>query len=96
MTLVPLNEKVIIKQSEAEEKIGKVLFAPENAKEKPKKGKVVAVGQGYLLQNGAVVPLPVQVGDIVFFASYGSSELEVDGEKYLIMPCNDILSILKD
>jgi len=97
MKLEPMYDKIVVKQDKANEKIGNTrIIAPESAKEKPRKGEVIAVGPGLLLQDGTLAEMPLSVGDKVFFTSYGGSEIEVDGEKLLFMSANDVLSIIKN
>lgn len=68
---------------------------PDTAKEKPQKGKVIAVGSGRVLENGQKVPLEVKEGDIVVFAKYGGTEIEIDGEEYVILSERDLLAVLQ-
>jgi len=96
MNLKPLFDKVVIEQHSAEEKLGGTnLYAPETSKEKPKRGTVVAVGEGLLMNDGTVKPIPLSVGDNVVFATYGGSEVEVDGKTYLVMAAAEVLAILE-
>ena len=90
----PLADKVLIKRLEAEAKTAGGIVLPDTAKEKPKKGKVVAVGQGKQLESGKKVPFQVAKGDIVLFGSYAGTEVTVDGEEYLLMAEDEILAVL--
>ena len=95
MKLKPLGDKVIVKRLEAETKTKGGIVLPDTAKEKPKRGKVLAVGDGRTLDSGEVVKPAVKVGDAVIFTSYAGTEITVDGEELLIMGQDDILAVLK-
>ena len=90
----PLGEKVLIKRLEAEETTKGGIVLPDTAKEKPQKGKILAVGDGKLLDDGTRAKFQVKKGDTVLFASYGGTEIKVDGEEYMLMDESDILAIL--
>ena len=90
----PLGEKVLIKRLDAEEKTAGGIVLPDTAKEKPAKGTVLAVGDGKQLDDGSRAKFQVAVGDKVLFASYGGTEIKVDGQEYLLMDESDILAIL--
>jgi chaperonin GroES len=91
----PLGDKVIIKRLEAEEKTSGGIVLPDTAKEKPRRGTVLSVGSGRLLENGKRQPLAVKAGDKVLFSSYAGTEVKVDGEEMVIMEESDILAILE-
>ncbi|TDA69964.1 MAG: co-chaperone GroES [Clostridia bacterium] len=91
--LKPLDDRVIIKTIEQEEKTQAGIVLPDTAKEKPQEGEVKAVGPGRMLENGNRVPPTVKVGDRVLFAKYSGTEVKVEGEEYLIMRESDILAI---
>ncbi|ADC90075.1 chaperonin Cpn10 [Thermocrinis albus DSM 14484] len=94
--LVPLYDKIVVKrQEEQEQRTAAGIIIPDTAKEKPQIGEVVAVGEGKLLNNGQIVPLKVKVGDKVVFNKYAGTEVELDGEKYLIMSQDEVLAILE-
>lgn len=93
--IVPIYDHLVVKLEEEEEKTKSGIVLPDTAKEKPQKGKVVAVGSGRLLDNGQKVALEVHVGDTVVFSKYSGTELKLDGEKYLILTESDVLAILK-
>ena len=95
MKLKPLGDRLIVKPVEGEETTASGLVLPETAKEKPQKGKVIAVGAGRVLENGQRVPLEVKEGDIVVFAKYGGTEIEIDGEEYVILSERDLLAVLQ-
>ena len=88
----PLGDKVLIKRLEAAEKTAGGIVLPETAKEKPKQGKVIAVGEGRQLESGELAPLQVKEGDIVVFASYAGTEVSVEGEDYMLMGESEILA----
>lgn len=91
----PIGEKILVKRLEAEEKTKGGIVLPETAKEKPKEGRVVAVGEGKLLDNGQRAPFTVKPNDRVIFSSYAGTEVKVGGEEYLILSEEEILAILK-
>jgi chaperonin GroES len=90
----PLGGKVLIRRLEAEEKTRGGIVLPDTAKEKPQKGTVLAVGDGALLKDGGRATFQVAKGDKVLFASYGGTEIKVDGEEYMLMDESEILAIL--
>lgn len=94
MKVVPLNDKIVVKRVEAEEKTAGGIVLPDSAKEKPKQGKVLSVGDGKLLDNGKRAPFQVKEGDRVLFTSYGGNEVKLDGDEYLIMSEDDILAVI--
>ncbi|GAA5334009.1 MULTISPECIES: co-chaperone GroES [Thermus] len=91
----PLGDRVVVKRIEEEPKTKGGIVLPDTAKEKPQKGKVIAVGSGRILDNGQKVPLEVKEGDIVVFAKYGGTEVEIDGEEYVILSERDLLAVLQ-
>ncbi len=96
MKIRPLNDRVLIKRMEEEEQKSKGgIIIPDTAKEKPQKGKVIAVGKGKLLENGERVPLDVKEGDKVLFGKYAGNEIKIDGEEYLIMREDEILCVIE-
>jgi len=95
MKIKPLADKVIIKRLEAEGKTRGGIVLPETAKEKPRRGKVIRVGDGKVLENGSRQPFQVKVNDLVLFTAYGGTEIKIDGEEYLIMEESDILAVLE-
>lgn len=94
MKLKPLGEKVLVKRLEAEEKTKGGIVLPDTAKEKPKRGKVIAVGTGKLLEDGTRGEIQVKKGDEVIFSSYAGTEIKIDGEEYLVMDETDILAVV--
>lgn len=95
MKLRPLQDRVIVKQQEAEEKTKSGIFLPDAAKEKPTKGKVISVGPGRLDDNGKAMEIPVRVGDTVYYGKYSGTEVEVEGEKLVILRETDLLGVLE-
>lgn len=93
--ITPIGDKILVKRLQAEEKTKGGIVLPETAKEKPKEGKIVALGQGRLLDNGKRAPFTVNEGDRVIFTSYAGSEVKFDGEEYLILSEDEILAIIK-
>ncbi|GEM83360.1 MAG: 10 kDa chaperonin [Meiothermus sp.] len=92
--LRPLGDRVVVKRIEEEAKTKGGIVLPDTAKEKPQKGKVIAVGTGRVLDNGTKVPLEVKQGDTVVFAKYGGTEIEIDGEEYIILSERDLLAVM--
>src|SRR5205809_4091258 len=95
MKLKPLQDRVIVKQSEAEEKTKSGILLPDTAKEKPTKGKVIAAGPGKLDDNGKPMELGVRAGDTVYYGKYSGTDVEVNGEKFVILRETDILGVLE-
>jgi len=95
MKLRPLQDRVIVRQTEAEEKTKSGIFLPDTAKEKPTKGKVVSVGPGRLDDKGKAMEIPVRVGDTVWYGKYSGTEIEVDGQKFVILRETDLLGVLE-
>ena len=93
--LRPLADRVIVKQSEAEEKTKSGILLPDTAKEKPTKGKVVAVGPGKLNDKGKPMELGVRAGDTVYYGKYSGTDIEVDGDKFVILRESDVLGVLE-
>ena len=90
--LTPLEDKIIVKQAEAQTQTASGLYIPDNAKEKPQQGEVLAVGPGRRDDKG--IPMDVKVGDKVLYSKYGGTEVHYEGEDYLIVGARDILAIL--
>ncbi|MFQ5591864.1 MAG: co-chaperone GroES [Phycisphaerae bacterium] len=94
LNIRPLGDKVIVQRVEAEEKTAGGIVLPDTAKEKPKRGTVLAVGDGRLLDDGTRSEMQVNKNDEVIFTSYAGTEIKVDGEEYMIMDESDILGII--
>ncbi len=92
--IVPVGDRVLVRRLEAEEKSRGGIILPDSAKEKPKQGKVMALGDGAPLASGKKRPFQVKKGDVVLFTSYAGSEITVDGEEYMVMGEDDILAIV--
>lgn len=95
MKLKPLADRVIVQQAAAEEKTASGILLPDAAKEKPTKGKVVAVGPGKLHDNGKRSEVAVRVNDVVYYGKYSGTEVEIDGEKFVILRESDVLGVLE-
>lgn len=92
--LQPVGDRVIVKVQEEEEKVGGIVLA-SNAKKKPQEGQIVEVGEGKRADNGELIPMTVSKGDTVYFEKYAGTDLEYEGEKYLVLHESDILAIVK-
>jgi len=95
MKIRPLQDRVIVKRIEEEEKTKGGIIIPDTAKEKPMEGKVIAVGKGKLMEDGKVHALDVKAGDRVLFGKYSGTEVKIDGEEHLIMREDDILGVIE-
>ena len=96
MNIRPLADKVIVQRTEAQSKTAGGIVLPDSAKEKPQRGKVIAVGEGKLLDNGKRGEMSVKKGQQVLFTSYAGTEVKMDGKEYLIMDQSDIMAIIED
>ena len=90
----PLNDKVLVKRLEAEEVTKGGIVLPDTAREKPKEGKILSLGDGRLLDDGKRAPFQVKVGDRVLFTSYAGTEIKIEGEEYLILGEDDVLAVI--
>lgn len=95
MKIRPLQDRVIVKRIEEEDKTKGGIIIPDSAKEKPMEGKVVAVGDGKVLEDGKKLPLDLKAGDRVLFGKYAGTEIKIDDVEHLIMREEDILGILE-
>ena len=95
MKIRPLQDRVIVRRLEEEEKTKGGIIIPDTAKEKPQEGKIVAVGKGKTTEEGKLIPLDVKTGDKILFGKYGGTEIKVEGEELLIMREEDILGIIE-
>lgn len=95
MKVQPLHDRILVKRVEEEQKTKGGIIIPDTAKEKPAEGKVVAVGNGRVLDDGKVRALDVKVGDRVLFGKYSGTEVKVDGEELIIMREDDILCVIE-
>lgn len=94
MKLRPLEDRVVVKPIEAEEKTKSGIVLPDTAKEKPQQGEVIAVGPGRY-EDGNRVPMEVKVGDIVIYSKYGGTEVKIEGEEFVILTSRDILAVVE-
>lgn len=94
MKLRPLQDRLIVKRRTAPEKVGSIII-PDNAKEVPLEGEVLAVGGGKVLEDGTVRPLDVKAGDIVLFGKYAGTEIKIDGEDFLMLAEPDIFGVIE-
>lgn len=92
VSIQPLEDRIVIKQVDAEQTTSSGLVIPDTAKEKPQQGEVVAVGPGRIDDNGNRVPMDVAVGDVVIYSRYGGTEVKHDGVEYLILGARDVLA----
>ncbi|MDR0549380.1 MAG: co-chaperone GroES [Deltaproteobacteria bacterium] len=95
MKLRPLNDRILVKRVDEEETTKGGIIIPDTAKEKPQQGKVIAIGEGKLVDNGTRVQAGVKPGDNILFGKYSGTEIKLDGEEYLIMRDDDIFGILE-
>jgi chaperonin GroES len=95
MNLQPLEDRIVVRPAEAEEKTASGLVIPDTAKEKPQQGEVLAVGAGRRGENGELIPMDVGVGDRVVYSKYGGTEITIEGEDLLILQARDVLAIVK-
>jgi chaperonin GroES len=95
MKIRPLNDRILVKRLEEEEKTAGGIIIPDSAKEKPAEGEIVAVGPGKLNDQGERTAMDVKVGDRVLFSKYGGTDVKIDGEDYLIMREDDILGVVE-
>jgi chaperonin GroES len=94
--LKPLEDRIVVKPGEEEEKTVSGIVIPDTAKEKPQEGSVVAVGPGRFNEDGDErIPLDIEVGDTVIYSKYGGTEVKVEGEEYLILSARDVLAVVR-
>ncbi len=94
MKLRPLHDRIIIKRLEEEEKTSSGIIIPDSAKEKPQRGKVIAVGKGRVLEDGKVRPMEVKAGDVVLFGKYSGTDVKIENEEHLIVREDDVLAVV--
>jgi chaperonin GroES len=95
MKIRPLQDRIIVKRLEGEEKSKGGIIIPDTAKEKPQEGKVVAVGKGKVTEDGKLQPMDVKKGDRVLFSKYAGTEVNIEGEEHLIIREDDVLGVLE-
>ena len=96
MKIKPLRDKVIIQRLEEADVTSGGIIIPDSAKEKPMKGKIIAVGNGKLLEDGSIRPMSVKEGDSILFGKWTGTEIKIDGEEHLIMAESEILGVIED
>lgn len=94
MKIKPLSDRVVVKPAPPDEKVQGGIIIPDTAKEKPQKGKIVAVGPGKASDTGKIIPMGIKVGDTVLYGKYSGTEVTIDNEDYLIVRESDILAII--
>ena len=95
MRIRPLRDRIIVRRLEEEEKTKGGIIIPDTAKEKPIEGKVIAVGDGKIKEDGTKVPMEVKKGDRILFAKYAGTEVKIEGEEHLMMKEDDVLAIIE-
>jgi chaperonin GroES len=95
MKVRPLHDRLIVKRLEEEKKTKGGIIIPDTAKEKPIEGKVIAVGEGKIKEDGTQIPMEVKKGDRILFAKYAGTEIKIDGEEHLIMKEDDVFAIIE-
>ena len=95
MAVKPLDDRVLVKQSEAEEKTSGGIVLPDTAKEKPQRGKVIAVGPGKLLDTGKRGQTCLKKGDEVFYGKYAGTDVKIDDEEYVLLKESDVLAVIE-
>ncbi len=96
MNIKPLGDRLVVERLEQEEKTSGGIIIPDTAKEKPKQGKVLAVGPGAKDENGKRIPVDVQAGDIVLFTQWAGNEIKIDGKDYLVLKESDVIGIIEN
>jgi len=91
----PLHDRLLVERIEEESRTAGGIIIPDTAKEKPMKGKVIAVGNGNRNEKGEIKPLDLKVGDLVLFAKWGGTEIKLDGKEFLIMKESDVLAVIE-
>ena len=95
MKIRPLGDKILVKRLEAEEKTASGIFLPEKAKEKPQQAKVVAVGQGKLLDSGSRAKFQVKEGDTIILGKWGGQEIKLDGDEYVVLGEDEVMAVVE-
>ena len=96
MAVTPLDDRVLVKRLDAEEKTAGGIVLPDTAKEKPQRGKVIAVGAGKRLDNGSRTEPSVKVGDVVLFGKYAGTDIKIEGEEHSIMRESELLGVIEE
>ena len=95
ISIKPLEDRIVIRQVEAEQATASGLVIPDTAKEKPQEGEVIAVGPGRVDDNGNRIPVDVKVGDVVIYSRYGGTEVKYDGQEFQILSSRDVLAVVE-
>ena len=95
ISIKPLEDRIVIRQVEAEQTTASGLVIPDTAKEKPQEGEVIAVGPGRVDDNGNRIPVDVRVGDVVIYSRYGGTEVKYDGQEFQILSSRDVLAVVE-
>ena len=95
ISIKPLEDRIVIRQVEAEQTTASGLVIPDTAKEKPQEGEVIAVGPGRVDDNGNRIPVYVKVGDVVIYSRYGGTEVKYDGQEFQILSSRDVLAVVE-
>lgn len=95
ISIKPLEDRIVIRQVEAEQTTASGLVIPDTAKEKPQEGEVIAVGPGHVDDNGNRIPVDVKVGDVVIYSRYGGTEVKYDGQEFQILSSRDVLAVVE-
>ena len=95
ISIKPLEDRIVIRQVEAEPTTASGLVIPDTAKEKPQEGEVIAVGPGRVDDNGNRIPVDVKVGDVVIYSRYGGTEVKYDGQEFQILSSRDVLAVVE-
>ena len=90
----PLHDRLLVKRIEEKESVKGGIIIPDSAKEKPQEGKVIAVGNGKILDNGSKVPLDVKAGDKILFGKYSGTDIKLDGEEFMILREDEVLAVI--
>ena len=91
----PLQDRILIKRLNEEEKTKGGIIIPDTAKEKPQEGRVIAIGKGKVLEDGKLLPIEVKVGDKILFSKYSGTEVKIEGEEHLIVKEEDVLGVIE-
>lgn len=95
ISIKPLEDRIVIRQVEAEQTTASGLVIPDTVKEKPQEGEVIAVGPGRVDDNGNRIPVDVKVGDVVIYSRYGGTEVKYDGQEFQILSSRDVLAVVE-
>jgi chaperonin GroES len=96
MKIKPLGDRLVVERLEPEEKTAGGIIIPDTAKDKPKQGKVLAVGPGNKDENGKRIPVDVEAGDIVLFTQWAGNEIKIDGKDFLVLKESDVIGIIEE